>query len=142
MIQVGSQDTGGEEGMETRYWETLGLLLASAAAVTSKVKASPNFFVLETAEAYPPCDVLFGRLERGRNGKYEQSMEASMRGEPKSGTSFTMAWTRDSLFYACDHLRELYGSTSCDIDNGGRHLTFEPSLAKEEAPCACDNIEK
>lgn len=129
--------------METRCLKTLvGLLLASAAAVASKVETSPNFFLRETAEACPPCDALFGRLELGGNGEYKQSMKASMRGEPKSGTSFTMAWTRDSLFYACDHLRELYGNMTCDIENGGRHLTFEPSLAEEETPCACDNIEK
>lgn len=128
--------------MDARYLKVLWLMLTSLAAVVpADMTVDPNL-ISKSSGACPPCEVLFGRLEHGANGKYKQSVEASLRGEPKSGTTLTMSWARNSLYWARDYLRALYGSKSCVVENEGWDLTFNPSLADDEAPCTCDNIEK
>ncbi|CAM9440594.1 unnamed protein product [Ectocarpus sp. 12 AP-2014] len=51
------------------------------------------------------------------------------------------------LEHTCEHLRGMYGSESCQMENiteDGKHMSmiFEPSLASRDGFCACEGIER
>ena len=61
-------------------------------------------------EACPPCNILFGKLEKtGRHGKLSQDVRVQERGEPKSGTGVMFYWATASLIHTCDYLQDVFG---------------------------------
>lgn len=97
----------------------------------------------------PPCDMIFSKLLPNAAGERVQNVKVQERGEPKSGTSFSMEWAAETLYHVCDYLDGLFGNSSCeislDIKNSLRHtrLTFDPDSGDtENAICRCEDVER
>jgi len=98
-----------------------------------------------TSEDCPKsCDLLFGRLEPGKDGHF-QTVDIQERGEPKSGTTFMYEWGVIALKSSCEYLQRLYGEDTCKVVENleKRHtLFFHPDMVgeKDSPPCSCDNV--
>lgn len=89
--------------------------------------------------------MIFSKLNSSAGGgKGVQHVKVQERGQPKSGTSFSMEWAAETLYHACDYLNGLYRKGSCqislDIRSSLRHvqLTFKPDSGDQETaiyPC-------
>ncbi|CAN0435948.1 unnamed protein product [Ectocarpus sp. 12 AP-2014] len=93
------------------------------------------------------CEELFSKLQDAPDGKLLQHSQLQIRGEPKSGTSFSYIWATRVLEHTCEHLRGMYGYESCRTEDHGdrkNHLAmiFEPSLVSSDAFCACEGVKR
>lgn len=88
-------------------------------------------------------------MQSNSNGQKIQDVKVQERGEPKSGTSFSMEWAAETLYHTCDYLDGLYGNGSCQVslmlDKSLRHITmvFNPrSGDQEDRTCECEEVKR
>ena len=95
---------------------TFAMLLSSGLAASGLPVLLQNVsaaFEVLTAEACPPCELLFRNLKHtGDSGKMVQDVKVQERGEPKSGTGLMFAWASGSLIRTCDYLQQMFGEKS------------------------------
>ncbi|CAM9151152.1 unnamed protein product [Ectocarpus sp. 8 AP-2014] len=105
---------------------------------------------LETGQCLP-CEMLFARLEEAPDGKLHQSSQIELRGEPKSGTTFSWSWASGILRHTCERLQDMYGFETCRMEYmSDKHthrrtlmrMVFEPGLARSDELCSCEGISR
>lgn len=104
---------------------------------------------VDVQEECPPCELLFSKLETTAEGARVQHVEVQERGEPKSGTTFSMNRAGGLLVHACDYFNKSFGKESCALDVEGGNpstfkvsFTFEPKLSTDNARCACNGVDR
>lgn len=100
----------------------------------------------------PSGKLLFAEFDRSSHGM-DRSRHIVMleRGELKSGTGFMFDWAANSLFHACEYLKEVFGEDNYILDEvihdrpryniATSTLTFQPQKVTDGTIFTCDGIE-